>query len=158
MAGKLGGGGKKGLSPNAEPNVIPFIDIMLVLLIIFMVAAPLPTVDVKVDLPPPGNVVYVKPEDSPTVVKLVEAPGGAGQYIYIGDVGVTKDAFETQLMTIVAQNNPSFRGSYSDMFEKAKIFVDADMQTPYFNVIGLINDIDTVGFKSVSLLVKEEES
>lgn len=157
MAGKIGGSRGKGLSPNAEPNVIPFIDIMLVLLIIFMVAAPLPTVDVKVDLPPPGNVVYVKPEDSPTVVKLVENPAG-GQFIYIGDVGVLPEAFEGQLMAIVAQNNPSFRGSYSDMFEKAKIFVDADKETSYFNVIGLINDIDTVGFKSVSLLVKEEES
>jgi biopolymer transport protein ExbD len=157
MAGKLGGGGgRKGMTPNSEPNVIPFIDIMLVMLIIFMVAAPLPTVDIKVDLPPPGNVVYVKPEDSPTVVKLVEA--GGAQQIYIGETIVPKEQFEGQLMVIAAQNNPSYRASLGDLFTKAKIFVDADKETSYFNVIQLINDIDTVGFKAVSLLVKEEES
>jgi biopolymer transport protein ExbD len=157
MAGKLGGGSRtKGMTPNSEPNVIPFIDIMLVMLIIFMVAAPLPTVDIKVDLPPPGNVVYVKPEDSPTVVKLVDV-GGTLQ-ILIGDMPVTKDVFDRQLMVITAQNNPSYRASLAELFEKAKIFVDADKEAAYFDVIQLINDIDTVGFKSVSLLVKEEQS
>jgi biopolymer transport protein ExbD len=157
MAGKLGGGGgRKGMSPNSEPNVIPFIDIMLVVLIIFMVAAPLPTVDIKVDLPPPGNVVYVKPEDSPTVVKLVEVAGA--QQIFIGDKLVDKAAFDRELMFIASQNNPSYRASLAELFEKAKVFVDADKETQYFNVIQLINDIDTVGFKSVSLLVKEDQS
>ena len=157
MAGKLGGGGKRGgMAPNSEPNVIPFIDIMLVMLIIFMVAAPLPTVDIKVDLPPPGNVVYVKPEDAPTVVKLVDA--GGAQQIFIDNQLVTKDQFEGQLMLIATKNNPSMQGNLGGLFEKAKVFVDADKESSYFNVISLINDIDTVGFKSVSLLVKEEES
>ena len=47
MAGKVG----KGMSPNSEPNVIPFIDIMLVLLIIFMIAAPISSVDIEVAMP-----------------------------------------------------------------------------------------------------------
>jgi biopolymer transport protein ExbD len=81
MAGKVGGGGGKGMQPNSEPNVIPFIDIMLVLLIIFMVAAPLPTVDVKVDLPPPGNPIYIEPKDKPTTVTLVDAGGTRALYI-----------------------------------------------------------------------------
>ena len=56
MAGKLAapghGGGKRGrLEVTADPNVIPFIDVMLVLLIIFMIAAPIATVDIKVDMP-----------------------------------------------------------------------------------------------------------
>ena len=49
MAGKVGG--TKG-GPVSDPNVLPFIDILLVLLIIFMVTAPIPTVDIRVDLPP----------------------------------------------------------------------------------------------------------
>jgi len=53
MAGKVGG--SKG-GPMTDPNVIPFIDILLVLLIIFMVTAPIPTVDIRVDLPPPNPV------------------------------------------------------------------------------------------------------
>lgn len=156
MAGKVGGGGGKGMQPNSDPNVIPFIDIMLVMLIIFMVAAPPPTVDIKIDLPPPGNVVFVKPEDAPTVVALVDQ-GGAFQ-IKIGDQVVADDQFENQLMTIAANNNPSYRASLADLFTEAKIFVDADKETAYFNVIDLINRIDTVGFKKVSLLVKEEAS
>jgi len=51
MAAKLRTGGDDDLSENHEINVTPFIDVMLVLLIIFMVAAPLATVDVPVDLP-----------------------------------------------------------------------------------------------------------
>src|SRR5262249_11080732 len=141
MAGKLGGGGgKKGMSPNSEPNVIPFIDIMLVMLIIFMVAAPLPTVDIKVDLPPPGNVVYVKPEDSPTVVKLVE--NGGAEQIFIDNQLVSTDQFESQLMVIASKNNPTMQGNLGGLFEKAKVFVDADKEAPYFNVIELINTID----------------
>jgi biopolymer transport protein ExbD len=157
MGAKLGGGGGKGkLTPNSDPNVIPFIDIMLVLLIIFMVAAPPPTVDIKVDLPPPGNVVYVKPDDSPTVVKLVEVAGG--QQILIGDVVVPEASFETELMRIASQNNPSMRTNLGGLFSEAKVFVDADKETAYSNVVDLINTIDTVGFKKVSLLVKEDQS
>ena len=54
MAAKLSGsgGGKFGIEANADINVTPFVDVMLVLLIIFMVAAPLATVSVKVELPP----------------------------------------------------------------------------------------------------------
>ena len=65
MAAKLaGGGGAYALKQNAEINVTPFVDILLVLLIIFMVAVPMATVSIKVDLPPatppPEN---VKPKE-----------------------------------------------------------------------------------------------
>ena len=53
MGAKVGGS-KDG--PVSEPNVIPSIDILLVRLIIFMVPAPIPTVDTRVDLPPPNPV------------------------------------------------------------------------------------------------------
>ncbi|MGE0830561.1 MAG: biopolymer transporter ExbD, partial [Hyphomonadaceae bacterium] len=56
MAGKVSapghGGGRRGrLEVSSDPNVIPFIDVMLVLLIIFMIAAPIASVDIKVDIP-----------------------------------------------------------------------------------------------------------
>jgi len=56
-----GGGGKYDLGQNSDINVTPFVDVMLVLLIIFMVAAPLATVSIKVDLPP----ATPPPEDAP---------------------------------------------------------------------------------------------
>ncbi|MBU6372752.1 MAG: biopolymer transporter ExbD [Alphaproteobacteria bacterium] len=158
MAGKLAGGGKgrKGMAPNSDPNVIPFIDIMLVMLIIFMVAAPLPTVDIKVDLPPPGKPVYTEPTDKPTVVALSDQ-GGVITY-FIGGEQVSKEALTNRLLEIARQNNPTYAGDLTTLFVEAKIFVDADQNTAYANVVGLINDIDTAGFKKVSLLVKDAQS
>ncbi|MEG2498574.1 biopolymer transporter ExbD, partial [Brevundimonas sp.] len=71
MGAKLGGN-SGGVSQNSEINVTPFVDIMLVLLIIFMVAAPMATVSIKLDLPPavpsasndkPKEPVYVSIQD-----------------------------------------------------------------------------------------------
>ncbi|MES1203039.1 MAG: biopolymer transporter ExbD [Pseudomonadota bacterium] len=143
------------MSPNSEPNVIPFIDIMLVMLIIFMVAAPKPTVDIKVDLPPPGPVVYTPPgEDKATVITVLDV--GGVPIIRIGEEVVTKDQFESALMRIAAANNPTMRTDLGKLFTDAKIFVDGDKEASYFSVVDVINEIDTVGFKKVSLLVKEE--
>jgi len=154
MAGKLAsGGGGKGMQPNAEPNVIPFIDIMLVLLIIFMVAAPLPTVDIKVDLPPPGRPVYVEPTDKPTTVGLVDV-GGVVTFFIEGEQ-VPKERFRDRLLEVTRARNPSHASDPTQLFLEAKVFVDADQNTAYDNVIGLINEIDQTGFKKVSLLVKE---
>ena len=161
MAGKLGGGGgsKKGhMGPNSEPNVIPFIDIMLVMLIIFMVAAPPPTVDIWVDLPPPGPLVQDPGKrDKPTTVQLVDY--GGTRVIYIENVYVPEGQLGPMLMKAVAEHNPSIQSNdLANLFIKGKIYVDADQETAYANVISVINDIDKIGFKKVSLLVKEAAS
>jgi len=154
MAGKLAGAGRgKGMQPNSEPNVIPFIDIMLVMLIIFMVAAPMPTVDVKVDLPPPGIPIYTQPEDKPTIVSLQDE-GGVLTY-FIGDEVVPRERFQDRLFQVVRSNNTTMSDDLGKLFQEAKIFVDADQETNYNNVIGLINEVDKAGFKKVSLLVKD---
>ncbi|MDX2235141.1 MAG: biopolymer transporter ExbD [Hyphomonadaceae bacterium] len=154
MAGKLAGASRgKGMAPNSEPNVIPFIDIMLVMLIIFMVAAPMPTVDVKVDLPPPGIPIYTQPEDKPTIVSIQDEAGVLT--LYIGDEIVPQERFRDRLFEIVRTNNTTMRDDLAKLFKDAKVFVDADQETNYANVIGLINEIDQTGFKQVSLLVKD---
>ena len=67
MAAKLGGkrGSKYALGQNADINVTPFVDVMLVLLIIFMVSAPLATVAIKIDLPPATPPHDVHPSSTP---------------------------------------------------------------------------------------------
>ncbi|MBL8557178.1 MAG: biopolymer transporter ExbD [Hyphomonadaceae bacterium] len=154
MAGKLASTGS-GKTPaiNSEPNVIPFIDIMLVLLIIFMVAAPLPTVDIKVDLPPPGRPVYTEPTDKPTTVGMVDLGGNVSYFIE--GVPTPRDRFQDELLRVARERNPSYSGDLAQLFSEAKVFVDADQETSYNNVIELINEIDQAGFKKVSLLVKE---
>ncbi|MEI6281874.1 MAG: biopolymer transporter ExbD, partial [Alphaproteobacteria bacterium] len=82
MAAKLaggGGGGKFNVEQNSEINVTPFVDVMLVLLIIFMVAAPLATVSIHVDLPP--AVAQASPNPPKPVYISIQTNGST----FIGD-------------------------------------------------------------------------
>jgi biopolymer transport protein ExbD len=155
MGAKLaGGGGKgKGMAPNSEPNVIPFIDIMLVLLIIFMVASPPPTVDIKVDMPPPGPVIVNPSLDKPTFVNLEDDEAGKVTYFVMGNE-VPLAQLEDRLTDAVRANNPSKSGDLEKLFLEAKVFVKADQETAYFNVVELMSIIDDSGFKSVSLVAE----
>src|SRR5262245_2533299 len=103
MAGTVGtgettGGGKKRFGDNSEINVTPFVDVMLVLLIIFMVAAPLATVNIKLDLPPP-NPDTTPPPVEPVFVSLQDT----GQ-IFIGtQSGGEVEATRANFRAILAQ-------------------------------------------------------
>ena len=85
MAGKLaasgGGSGKGRLEVTADPNVIPFIDVMLVLLIIFMIAAPISSVDIEVDMPT-SRIDPSKRPPRPTWISLNASTGGSGVDVY----------------------------------------------------------------------------
>src|SRR5450631_982252 len=77
MAAKLsgGGGGRFDLGQNSDMNVTPFVDVMLVLLIIFMVVAPLATVSVRIDLPPAKEPPKNDKSKPPTFISIQD--GGA---------------------------------------------------------------------------------
>src|SRR5215210_538659 len=87
MGAKLsgGGGGKFSVEQNAEINVTPFVDVMLVLLIIFMVAAPLASVTVDVKLPPGYAASNAAPQKS--VYISIQKTGG----VFVGDNPSTLD-------------------------------------------------------------------
>ena len=87
MAAKLagGGGGRYSLGQNSEINVTPFVDVMLVLLIIFMVAAPLASVSVEVNLPP--AVAKATPNPPKPIYISIKQSG----QIFIGDFPTTVD-------------------------------------------------------------------
>src|SRR6185436_1986110 len=123
--GEVSGGGKKRFSDNNEINVTPFVDVMLVLLIIFMVAAPLATVNIKMDLPPPSDVSKPDPVE-PIFVSLQDT-----DEIYIG----TQSGGEEKA---VYGDWASFRttlGNKADHDYKRKIFVRADQKVTYEKVV-----------------------
>ncbi len=151
MAGKLPSGGKSrsgAMAPNSEPNVIPFIDIMLVLLIIFMVAAPIPTVDIKVDLPSNININVVQPGRKATQVAL-EDEGGVLVY-YVDGVSVPSADFERAVFNQVDINNPALQDI--DLLDQGVIIFRADQETAYANVVATMTRLQGFGFNKVSLL------
>ena len=116
MAAKLagpGGGSRYSVTQNSEINVTPFVDVMLVLLIIFMVAAPLATVSVKVDLPPASAPPSQSP---PKPIYISIKPNGS---IYIGDFKTTLTDMGTDLKKNVGRRDPT----------KERIYIRADVNT-----------------------------
>src|SRR6201985_869638 len=113
MAAKLssGGGGRYQEDQNAEINVTPFVDVMLVLLIIFMVAAPLASVTVKVALPPAVAKASTNP---PKPVYISIQPNGN---LYIGDFKTDLASLGDDLRKAIGnKRNPG----------KERIFIRAD--------------------------------
>jgi biopolymer transport protein ExbD len=138
MAAKLSGGGsgKYTVEQNSEINVTPFVDIMLVLLIIFMVAAPLATVSVEVKLPRAVS----PPQDNPPVPIYISIQNN-GQ-VYLGDFPVDVDAIGTELTSQIGRRNPA----------DERIFIRADQQTRYGDFMQVMNSLQDNGFYSVALV------
>ena len=118
-------------------NVTPFIDVMLVLLIIFMVAAPLATVDVPVDLPSSTAPPQQRPP-KPVYITL-KADGS----LALGDNPVSRDALPDVLAT--ATNGD----------KEERIFLRGVRAVPYGEVMGLMNDLRRAGYLNVALVGME---
>src|SRR5688500_162091 len=104
MAAKLsgGGGGKFDLGQNSDINVTPYVDIMLVLLIIFMVAAPLATVSIKVDIPP--AVAPVGPQPDPVFITVEQ-----DKKLFIGAKPTTIDSLVYDITAALSVRGPNPR-------------------------------------------------
>ncbi len=122
------------LVENHEINVTPFIDVMLVLLIIFMVAAPLATVDVKVDLPASTARPSAKPE-KPVFLSL-KADGAMA----LGDQAVTHDSLGQALTAL----------THGDRDQR--IFLRADKTVDYEAIMAAMNDLRAAGYLKVALV------
>jgi biopolymer transport protein ExbD len=142
-------GGAKG-GPVSEPNVIPFIDILLVLLIIFMVTAPIPTVDIKVDLPPPNPVPIRLEGLNPTIVGIRET--AAGLAIYVDEEVVQMSTLGDVALSHAIRNNPAL--DTQDIFAEARIFVRADQTTAYGNVVDVMSRLQEEGFVKVGIFAE----
>jgi biopolymer transport protein ExbD len=150
MAGKVGGGGGKGMQPNSEPNVIPFIDILLVLLIIFMVTAPIPTVDIRVDLPPPNPVPIHLEGLNPTIVGIREGAGGLE--VFVDEQTIEMSQLGQVVLQHAQRNNPALE--FNQLYSDARIFVRADQSTAYGNVVDVMSRLEEEGFVKVGIFAE----
>jgi len=143
MAAKLSGGGgdRFNVEQNSEINVTPFVDVMLVLLIIFMVAAPLASVTVEVNLPP----AVAKQSDSPP--KPVYISIQQSGKVYIGDFETSVDMMGADLAKNIGRRDPT----------KERIYIRADEKTRYGAFMEVMNALQDNGFYSVALIGREDD-
>jgi len=147
MAAKLSGPSGKGgpVSQNAEINVTPFVDVMLVLLIIFMVSAPLATVSIRLDLPPPvPPPPDAEPPPPPTFISLAE---GGRLFVATGE-GVPAE-------TTLAGLDGELLSRLSNREERVMIRADADV--PYNDFMTVMNDLQSKGWLQVGLINEDLE-
>ena len=126
------------LADNHEINVTPFIDVMLVLLIIFMVAAPLATVDVAVDLP--ASTAQPQPRTDEPVYLTVQQDLS----LRLNQDPVAAPALAAALDTLTSSNR------------EQRIFVRADKGVAYGDLMDTLNSLRAAGYLKVALVGLEQ--
>lgn len=134
MAGGIREGDSDDLADNHEINVTPFIDVMLVLLIIFMVAAPLATVDINVDLP----AASAKPVERPE--KPVYLTVQQDLTLSLGNDPVAKETLGSTLDQLTGQN------------KETRIFLRADKSVDYGHFMDVMNALRDAGYLKIALV------
>ncbi len=142
MAMNLGGSGgrrrgARGRAPMADINVTPLVDVMLVLLIIFMVTAPLLVAGVPVDLPD-SRAGALKQDDKPVQVSLDQS--GA---LFIDELQIGEGELTPKLAAIAEA-----RGGAGDV----RVYVRADQGLDYGRVMRVVGEISAAGFSKVALV------
>ncbi len=163
MAGKLaapGHGKKRGrLEVTADPNVIPFIDIMLVLVIIFMIAAPISSVDIVVDMPD-SKLSPQRRAPRPVWVTVKEEANVPIRY-YVGNEEVPIRELGERTKKEWEKNSPGLSLFDTCLIaetttnEACRIYVRADGRTRYRNVIAAMNQLQAQGFIFIALVAED---
>ena len=135
-----GGGGRRGRRRGrskamSEINITPFVDVMLVLLIIFMVAAPLLTVGVPVKLPETAASAMAMPEEEPLTITMT-----ADGLVMIQNTEVADGELIPKLRAIAAERTSN------------KVFVRADGAIAYARVAALMGALNAGGFNDIGLV------
>jgi biopolymer transport protein ExbD len=141
MAAKLGGirGGKYALGQNADMNVTPFVDVMLVLLIIFMVSIPPATASIKIDLPPAALDTGILKK--PTYISITQ-----DGRIIISAAGVDH---ETQLGILADDLAKAFNKPNPKL---ETVLIRADRTVRYKTFMSVVNQLQTDGYYKVALI------
>ena len=122
--------------PMSNINVTPLVDVMLVLLIVFMITAPMLTVGVQVDLPE-TKANQLNSDADPLIITI-----NKDREIYIQDSVVSPENLIPRLKAISKVNS------------KTRIFVRGDNLLPYGEVIGVMGQIQSAGYEKVALVAK----
>jgi biopolymer transport protein ExbD len=148
MAARLAGGGKGRyeLGQNADINVTPFVDVMLVLLIIFMVAAPMATTAIKIDLPPAQAPKNPQDQKKPTFISIRK---GGETYIIAQDA-TQKVPDLAQLSSILA---PKLGGTGAP--QQQTVLIRADRDVRYKEFMAVVNQLQRDGYYKVGLISEE---
>jgi biopolymer transport protein TolR len=132
--------------PMAEINVVPYIDVMLVLLVIFMVTAPLLSQGIKVDLPKAVSEVLDVSDDEALLVVSIRADGS-----YYMNVGEEEEAVDLDLIgeksSKIIKANPTI-----------KVLIEADQSLQYGVVVDAMNVLQNAGAETVGLITEPPES
>ncbi|EFL51501.1 protein TolR [Solidesulfovibrio fructosivorans JJ]] len=122
-----------------EVNVTPFVDVMLVLLIIFMVTAPMMTQGLQVDLPQ-TRAVSVLPKENESVVLTIKADGS----LYLDKYQVELGDLEGQVRQLVSA-------------QKKQLFLRADKAVPYGTVVAVMGVVKAAGVDRLGVVAEEEK-
>ena len=137
MAMSMGGGGRgHRRAPMAEINVTPLVDVMLVLLIIFMITAPLLVSGVPVDLPD-SRAGALKQDNTPVQLSL-DAQGR----LFIDDQAVGDDGLAAKLTAI----------REARAADEPRVYVRADSRLDYGRVMRVVGEVNAAGFTKVALV------
>ncbi len=144
MAGMIEGGtrrdphGIRRYRPMAEINVTPFVDVMLVLLVVFMVTAPLLQVGVPVKLPQAGAAAL--PQDNRPLTLSIDATGR----IFLEETEIPAAALGARLKAIAANRDPS----------RTVVYVRGDRRLAYGRVVQVMATVTAAGFAKVALVAE----
>ena len=122
----------------SEINVTPFVDVMLVLLIIFMVAAPMMTVGVPVELPETAASALAQETDDPLSITLT-----ADGRVLLMNNEENQDELVTKLQAIAAERSDD------------KVFLRADGSIPYEQVVQVMGALNAGGFRNIGLVTEQ---
>ena len=135
--------------PSVEPNVIPFIDVLLVLLIIFMVTAPKPTVDLKIDLPQAGRLISVA--IPPLIVDL--RPDPRGYAVFLGERELALSDLSSALLAQSLAFDPVL--TEVDVLAESRVYVRAAEQSiAYGAVVTVLDELQSSGFQKVGIFAQ----
>lgn len=134
---------------KSDMNVVPYIDVMLVLLVIFMVTAPMITSGIKVDLPE-ANGTPIESKDAPAMVSI----DADGRYFLKHKENTSKDPLTLSELTSLlstAQENAQAEN------KQLTVVIEGEKTRPYGEVIALMSSLQDAGLTQVGLLTTESE-